>query len=342
MLTLGYKASPEQFPPEDLLESAVEADRAGFDAIDVSDHFHPWSEAGQACNTWSWLGAAAARISRVEIGTGVTCPILRYNPVIIAQAAATVERLSPGGFYLGVGTGEALNEYSTTGSWPDYDTRQDMMREAIDLIRLLWAGEEVTFDGLYYQTRKARLYSPPKRKIPIYVSSMVPESAYFAGYYGDGLITVGNSKEILHNFEKGARDAGKNPDDMPKHTQVHVEFTDDIEKAIAPYRKYWRGTHIHAMYLRKIYTPRMSETNGKAVGDDTLKNSITISTDPEKHAKMVQSIIDNGFDRIFFNSADPDQKQFIREFAGKVLPVIRDHNRELVSPPGAARAEASR
>ena len=207
-----------------MLDQAIAAEKAGFESIYVSDHFHPWDPAGQSCNTWTWLGAAAARLNGIEIGTGVTCPILRYNPAIIAQSAATVDRMNKGPVYLGVGTGEALNEYPTTGLWPDYEERQDMMKESIELIRLLWTGDEMTFDGNYYVTRKARLYTAPRRHIPIYISSLVPESAFFAGYYGDGLITGANTPEVMKaiiaNFEAGAREAGKDPEKMPKQVEM--------------------------------------------------------------------------------------------------------------------------
>ena len=195
MLKLGYKIAPEQFPPSDLLEQVIAAEKAGFESIDASDHFHPWSENGQACFIWSWLGAAAASTQSIELGTGLTCPILRYNPAIIAQAAATISSLAGGRTYLAVGTGEALNEYPVTLEWPQYDERQMLMVEAINLIRELWTGEKVSFEGCYYQTKKAKLYTLPKNEIPIYISSLVPESAYVAGYYGDGLLTVGGVRK---------------------------------------------------------------------------------------------------------------------------------------------------
>ncbi len=145
MLKIGYKIAPEQFPPSELLQQVIAAEQAGFESIDASDHFHPWSEEGQACFVWSWLGAAAARTNTIELGTGLTCPILRYNPAIIAQAAATVSSLAGGRTYLGVGTGEALSEYSITLKWPTYDKRQARMIEAIELIRKLWTGEKNQF-----------------------------------------------------------------------------------------------------------------------------------------------------------------------------------------------------
>lgn len=166
MLKSGYKIAPEQFPPSDLLQQVIAAEKAGFESIDASGHFHPWSEDGQACFIWSWFGAAAASTQSIEL-TGLTCPILRYNPAIIAQAAATVCSLAGGRTYLGVGTGEALNEYSVTCKWPTYDQRQTRMIEAIELIRKLWTGEKVSFDGCCYRTKKARLYTLPASEIPI-------------------------------------------------------------------------------------------------------------------------------------------------------------------------------
>ena len=180
MLKIGWKAGAEQYPPDEFLEQAIAAERAGFDVIDVSDHFHPWSEEGQACFAWTWMGAVAARTSNIHLGPGVTCPILRYHPTVIAQAAATLDWLAPGRAYSGVGTGEALNEFSATARWPEYDERGATGRGArFDPSAL--SGEEVTFTGNYYTTRKARLYTRSERTIPIIVSSLVPESAMFAG-----------------------------------------------------------------------------------------------------------------------------------------------------------------
>ena len=215
MVMLGWKAGPEQYGPMELLDQAIAAEKAGFESINMSDHFQPWDPAGQSCNTWTWMGAAAARLNGIEMGTGVTCPILRYNPAIIAQSAATVDQMNKGPVYLGVGTGEALNEYPVTELWPEYKERQAMLKESLDLIRQLWTGEETTFEGSYYVTKKARLYTAPRRHIPIYISSLVPGSAFFAGYYGDGLITGASTPEtmkaIIANFDAGAREAGKDP-----------------------------------------------------------------------------------------------------------------------------------
>jgi coenzyme F420-dependent glucose-6-phosphate dehydrogenase len=328
MLKLGWKAGPEQYPPSELLSYAIAADVAGFDALDVSDHFHPWSEKGQACFTWTWLGAAAVQTKRIELGTGITCPILRYHPSIIAQAAATVASLAPGRTYLGVGTGEALNEYSSTGQWPDYDERQTMLLEAIKLIRALWTGEEVTFDGIYYLTRKAKLYTRPSEAIPIYVSSLVPESAEFAGRHGDGLFTVGGNspevyKKMLESFEAGAREAGRDPDKMPRLIELGVAYTDDREAAISSRRGYWAGALIPAMYSQRIYTPKMSERNGSVVGSEIIEQKTLISADPAEHMELANRYIDMGFTHLFFHCAGPDQLEFIKSYGRDVLPKIR-------------------
>jgi coenzyme F420-dependent glucose-6-phosphate dehydrogenase len=329
---LGWQLGPEQNDPLELLDQAIVAESAGFETLLVDDHFHPWDPVGQSCYTWSWLGAAAVRLNGIDMGTGVTCPILRYNPAIIAQAAATIDRMSPGPVYLGVGTGEALNEYPVTGEWPDYNTRQEMLGEALELIRALWTGREVTFDGDYFALRKAKLYTPPQRDIPIYISSLVPESAYFAGQHGDGLISVSGSpatmREIIANFNDGARAGGKDPGQMPKSVLYNAAYTDDADAAVQVHKKYWASTSLRAMYLEKIYTPEMSAANGAVVGDDTVRKSMCISTDPEEHARFAQRYIDAGFNRLYVHSSGPDQIDFIRNYGRKVLPLIRDRNRQ--------------
>jgi coenzyme F420-dependent glucose-6-phosphate dehydrogenase len=337
MVKLGLKLGPEEYPPIDLLEYAVIGEDAGFEAVDVSDHFQPWAEVGNACFTWTWLGAAASRTDRVMLGTGVTCPILRYHPAVIAQAAATLDNLAPGRTYLGVGTGEALNEYAATAYWPDYDERQQMLLEAISLIRELWSGGQVTFNGAYYATRKAKLYTPPKERIPIIVSSLVPDSSRFAGTNGDGLFTVGGKpidtyNQIIDNFEQGAYDAGKDPQSMPRFIELNVAYTKDTKKAADEFKKYWAGSFVPALYDQKIYTPAMSEENGAVVGDDAIMKMSCISDDPQEHVKYAQKHIDAGFTHLFFHAAGPEQARFIRDYAKDVLPLIRKKNAKVCAP----------
>ena len=324
----GWKAGTEQYPPQQLLEYAVAAEQAGFDSIDVSDHFHPWSEQGQACFVWTWLGAAAVRTQKIVLGTGVTCPILRYHPAIIAQAAATLAAFAPGRSFLGLGTGEALNEYSATGLWPNYQIRQAQLAEAVQLIRALWKGDPVSHSGTYYKTRKAKLYTRAETSPPIFISALVPRSARFAGRYGDGLITVGGEtpetyQEILKNFASGATEAGKDPDPMPRMIEIAVDFTDNEEQAIAARKAYWAGTFVPALFTERIYTPALSEQNGKVVGADTIREAVCISNDPEAHIKIARDYMKLGFDHLIFHSAGPDQHAFLEAYGRQVLPRLR-------------------
>ena len=338
MLKLGWKAGPEQYGPNELLKFAVTADQVGFELIDVSDHFQPWSEAGQAPFTWPWLGAAAVQTQQITLGTGVTCPILRYHPSVIAQAAMTLAVMAPGRSYLAVGTGEALNEYAATGEWPGYNERREMLAEAIELIRALWSGETVSYDGFYYTTRKAKLFTLAEQTPPLYVSSLVPDSAYFAGLNGDGLITVGGKepqiyKELLENFERGARDAGKDAARLPRLIELNVAYTDDEQAALEPMRKYWAGSFVPALFDQKIYTPKMSAENGKVVGFDTLKKMMCLSGDPQKHVDFAQQYIDLGFTHLIYHTAGPDQNAFLRRYAEDVLPRIREQNSAKLKTP---------
>jgi len=327
MLKLGWKAGPEQYPPNELLEGAVAAEASGFDSINISDHFPPWSEEGPACFSLTWLGAAAAKTKKIELGTGVTCPIIRYNPAIVAQASATLGVMAPGRAYLCVGTGEALNEFSSTAFWPDYLERQERLLEAVDLIRALWSGQEISHEGVYYSIRKARLYTRPDEPMPIYISSMVPESADFAGKYGDGLITVGGEKpdvykKIVKSFDDGAKSMDKDPSRMPKMIELWVAYTDDKESAIGEIKKYWGGAFIPALFDQNIYTPKMSAKNGEAVGADTIEQKSCISADPEEHLRYAKKHIDLGFTHLFFHSPGP-QKDFLERYGRDVLPLIR-------------------
>jgi coenzyme F420-dependent glucose-6-phosphate dehydrogenase len=207
-MKFAWLCSHESYQPEDLVQQAVAAEEAGFDAVLGSDHFHPWVDDTSAAGfVWSWLGAAAQATEHVQFGTAVTCPLFHYHPALVAQMAATTDRLSGGRLVLGVGTGEALNERPLGFPFPGYAERQARMEEALEIMHRLFAGEKLTFDGSYYQTTTAKLYSPPAGALPILMAAGGPKSARFAGTYADGLIT-----------------SVKDP-------------ADTVEKVIAPYRE---------------------------------------------------------------------------------------------------------
>ncbi len=321
MLQIGWKAGPEQYAPKELLEYAIAADQAGFDLLDVSDHFNPWSEEGQSPFTWTWLGAAATHTNRITLSTGVTCPILRYHPSIIAQAVATLSHFAPNRTWIGFGTGEALNEFAATGQWPSYAERRERLEEAVDIIRQLLDGKTVNYEGKYYQTRKAKLYTPPASKIPFIISALVPHSAEFAGVHGDGIWTTGGKqpdiyKGIIQDLETSAKKAGKDPTRMPRLVELNVAYTDNIDAAIQEQIKYWAGTYVPALFDQNIYTPAMSQENGEVVGPDTIKKTGCFSSNPEDHVKFAQQYIDLGFDTLIFHSPGPDQKAFMRAMPG--------------------------
>jgi coenzyme F420-dependent glucose-6-phosphate dehydrogenase len=273
------------------------------------------------------LGAALARTKTIELGTGLTCPIIRYHPSIIAQAAATVAEMSDERFYLCVGTGEALNEYSAVGLWPGYNERQDMMREAIELMRLLWSGEETSFDGEYYTTKKAKLFTLPKKQVPIYISTLVPASAYFAGYYGDGLITVGGLgdkiyKDILKEFERGAREAKKDPKTMPRLLELNAAYTEDENDAIDIIQRFWAGTFIPAMFDQKIYTAAGSAQNGAVVRADIIKEKSMISKSPKDHIDYIKHHEALGFTHLYMHLVASDEKTMLQRYGKDILPKL--------------------
>lgn len=334
MVKIGWKAGPEQYPPMELLSYAVAAEQAGFETIDTSDHIQPWSDEGQATFTWAWFGALAVSTQRIEFGTGLTCPILRYHPSVIAQAGATVGAMAPGRFYISVGTGEALNEYAATGEWPGYDERQERMGEAIQLIRELWKGQPVSWRGKYYRTEKLRIYTLPPKPVPIYVSAMVADSATFAGEHGDGLLTVGGQKpdlykQMLENFAQGAKKAGKDPSTMPKLIELNVGIAGDQagqQAEMSEFMTYWAGTLVPALYDQKIYTPAMSAQNGEVVGPEVVKQKGCFSANPDDHVAFLRKHIDLGFTHLYLHYAGPDQGRFLEWYGREVLPRVKSQS----------------
>ncbi|MDA2970240.1 MAG: TIGR03557 family F420-dependent LLM class oxidoreductase [Actinomycetota bacterium] len=244
MTKFSYFLGSEQWQPEDLLKHAVLAKDAGFDMLTISEHFHPWVDDFSASNfTWSTLGALASSLPQLDLGTGVTTPLWRIHPGVIAQAAATIDRLTPKTFHLGVGTGENINEGPLGFSFPNYEERKDRLIEALKIIKSLFSGEKLTFDGKYYQTNKAKLYTPPLKKIPIWLAAGGPKSAQVAAEYADGLmISVKDPKIAYENVIDPARFKTKElkKDEMSVHTYRWTMFAESDEDAWTALRS-WRG-----------------------------------------------------------------------------------------------------
>jgi coenzyme F420-dependent glucose-6-phosphate dehydrogenase len=242
LMKFAWLCSHESYQPEDLVAQAVAAEEAGFDAVLGSDHFHPWVDDTSAAGfVWSWLGAVAVKTQNVLLGTAVTCPLFHYHPGLVAQMAATTDRLSDGRLWLGVGTGEALNERSLGFPFPGYAERQARMQEALEIMHRMFAGEKVTFDGEYYQTATAKLYSPPKGSVPVLMAAGGPKSAAFAGTYADGLITsvkdpADTVAKVIEPYRKAATEAGKEHRVLATRWTVLAESQEQAWQALSSMR----------------------------------------------------------------------------------------------------------
>jgi len=327
MLKIGYACEHEQYQPRLLVDFAVEADKAGFDSIWTSDHFHPWQHTDASCGfAWVWMAAVGERTKRVEIGTAVTCPILRYNPAIVAQAFATMRALYPDRIFIGLGTGEALNEVPVGCSWPPFKERAERLEEAIHIMKLLWSGELVNFKGKYFRLRKATLYTKPPSPPPIFVAASGKTSARLAGREGDGLLTLlapeSHFKDVVFPaLEEGARSAGRDPSTLVKAIEIAVAYDEEYDNALETAR-YWRGALMPVMFTHKIYDTREVEAMGLLVGDKQVAENRLIGTTPEDHIKHLEKFLKMGFNHIYIQSSSPDEIKVIRMYSKHVLPYL--------------------
>lgn len=310
-----------------LLDFAVEADKAGFDSIWTSDHFHPWAHNNASAGfAWVWMAAAAERTKTVELGTAVTCPILRYNPAIVAQAFATLRSLYPERIFISLGTGEALNEMPVGCPWPSFRERVERLEEAIQIMRMLWSKELVSFKGKYYRLRKANLYTKPTSLPPIFVAASGKTTARLAGKYADGLLTLLASEEHYRNvvfpaMEEGAKSVGRDPGELIKAIEIAVSYDKDYDKAIEASR-YWSGSLLPIMLTQQIYDTREVEACGRLVGDKQIAENRLIGTNPEEHIKHLEKFLKLGFQHIYIQSSSPDEIETIRMYSKHVLPYL--------------------
>jgi len=327
-LKIGLATEHEQYQPLPLLDYAVEAERVGFDTIWTSDHFHPWAHTNAAGGfAWVWMAAAAERTKRVEIGTSVTCPTLRYNPAIVAQAFATLRNMYPGRIFIGLGTGEAMNEVPVGCPWPPFKERAERLEEAIRVMKLLWSGSFVNFKGKYYRLRKANLYTKPSSPPPIFLAASGPTVAEMAGKHCDGLLTLPLPEEryrdvLFPALERGARSAGRDPNEVVKALELCVAYDEDYEKALRTAR-FWAAGIMPLAYKYEIIDPREIEEYGRFVGDEQLTKYWLIGTKPEDHIKHMEKYIKMGFRDIHVESSSPDEIKTIRMYGKHVLPYIR-------------------
>jgi coenzyme F420-dependent glucose-6-phosphate dehydrogenase len=330
VIELGYKASAEQFGPVELLELTAQAERLGFDSVALSDHFQPFRHTGgHAPSALPWLGAAAASTSRVRLGTSVTTPTLRYHPSMVAQAFATLACLAPGRVFLGVGTGESLNEVPALDiEWPGFGERLGRLREAIDLIRLLWAQERVTFEGRYYRTRLATIYDRPAEPPPILIAAGGPKAARYVGEAGDGFVTTSGkppelySERLLPALEEGARAAGRDPAGLERMMEIKVSYDHDPARALADC-EFWAALALPAEDKQGVGDP--VELERLAAQEHVHAESRFIVTgDPEEAVERITPYVELGFRHLVFHSPAADQARFLESFAAEVLPRLRE------------------
>lgn len=315
MVQLGYAISSEEHHPNKLVENARRAEGVGFEFALISDHFHPWIEKqGHSPFVWSVLGGIAQVTSKLQIGTGVTCPLIRTHPAIIAQAAATITVMMPGRFFLGLGTGENLNEHIVGEGWPAYDVRIEMLEEAVEVIRLLWQGGSQSHYGAYYTVENARIYTLPDTPPPIMIAAGGEKSGELAGRIGDGLISTAPDDEVVNTFEKAG---GKH---LPKYGQITVCVAKDEKTAVKMAHKYWPNAALTGTLHQDLPTPQTFESAVKTVREEDIAESIICGNDPRKHHEAIQSFMDAGFDHIYVHQVGPDQEIFFKFYHEQILP----------------------
>ena len=333
---IGYWAAHEQYSMEKLLEFVIEAERKGFTTTMTSDHLHPWWHDDAYGNfTWIWMAIAAERTKRMQFVTGVTAPIYRYHPAIIAQAFASLDVLFPGRVGLGIGSGEALNEVPLGFDWPNAKARIVRAKEAIEIIKRLWfAGKNaeennrdsegfVSYNGEYFLIRNARLYTPPKTNIPLYMAATGKYSVQIAAKHADGLITYlkpEEAKDSLNLFDTIIKKQGRDPSSFPKIAEYKVSYSTDYDLALQS-ANFWRGTLVKNVFNSTISDPRKLEQKAKKeVSDEQLKKAIDITTSIEDCIASIEQYFKAGFTRVYVHSTSPNEMEFLEIFSEKVLP----------------------
>jgi coenzyme F420-dependent glucose-6-phosphate dehydrogenase len=324
---LGYKASAEQFGPVELLDFARRAERIGLEIVAISDHFQPWRHhGGHGPAALTWLGAAAVATERARLGTSVLTPTLRYHPSVVAQAFGTLGRLAPGRVFLGVGTGEAMNETPATGDeFPGRKERRLRLSEAIDLIRRLWTEERVDFEGDYYRTSKATIYDQPEQPVPIYVAASGPLAAKLAGRKGDGFICTSGKDpalygELLGKVAEGAEAAGRDPAQIRRMIEIKVSYDRDRQHALDDCR-WWAALALTPEQKEGVEDPiemeRLADENA-----DRAPTRFICSNDPEEIVAGIRHYSELGFDELILHAPGADQPRFLDQFAEDVLPLV--------------------
>ena len=312
---LGYWLSSEEHGARRLVQLAIEAESSGFATAMISDHFHPWvSEQGESPFVWGVLGAIAQATDRLEVGTGVTAPIQRMHPAIVAQATATAASLMPGRFFLGLGSGERLNEHITGAHWPSAGVRRAMLEEAIGVIRRLLEGENVNHHGAHFDVEHAQLFSLPDEPPPVFVAASGKRSAALAGRVADGLIGVEPNPGVVEAFESNGG-AGKH-----RFGQIHVCVDPDEDAARRTARHFWPNGALTGTALTELPRPREFEQVAALVTEDQVAEHVVCGADVDRHLEAIAAFASAGFDRVYVHQVGPDQSAFFRFYRQEIVP----------------------
>ena len=335
MIKFGYKASAEQFGPRELVELAVEAEKHGFESAAISDHFQPWRHTGgHAPFSLAWLAAAGERTSTITLGTSVMTPHYRYNPAVIAQAFGTLASLYPDRIMLGVGTGEALNEIATgyqgagEQTWPEFKERFARLREAVRLMRALWAGDRVTFDGEYYSTHDASIYDKPENGVPIYIAAGGPVVAKYVGRAGDGFICTSGkgmglyTDKLLPALAEGAAAASRDVASIDHMIEIKLSYDRDPDAALQNTR-FWAPLSLSAEQKHDITDPVEMEKAADALPIEQIASRWIVSADPDETVAAIKPYLDAGLNHLVFHAPGQDQRRFLELFEKDLAPRLR-------------------
>jgi coenzyme F420-dependent glucose-6-phosphate dehydrogenase len=318
VVSFGYTLSSEEHPPADLVANARRAEEVGFDFVSVSDHFHPWVSAqGHSPFVWSLLGAIAVATERIEVGVGVTCPIMRIHPAILAQATATASLLLEGRFVFGVGTGEALNEHILGDPWPAPEVRLTMLEEAVNVIRQLWRGDTVDHRGEFYVVENAKLFDPPQDTPPVIVSGFGPKAIELAARIGDGYWGHSPERDLLATYEQNG---GRGP----RYAQLNLCWAEDAATARKTAHQVWPNSGVPGQLSQDLPTWTHFEEASQLVTEEDATSSTPCGPDPQPVLDSVQKYVDAGYDHLYFHQIGPDQEGFFRFWTDELRPALRD------------------
>ncbi|WP_031510211.1 TIGR03557 family F420-dependent LLM class oxidoreductase [Streptomyces megasporus] len=311
-MQIGYKLAAEAFGPAELVRQAVRAERAGFDFVEISDHYHPWLDnQGHSPFAWTVLGTIAAKTERIGLATGVTCPTVRYHPAIIAQAAATLALISEGRFVLGVGSGERLNEHVVGRGFPDVRLRHEMLREALEIIRLLWRGGYRSYEGKHLRLEDARVFDLPDEPPLIAVAASGEPSARIAAELGDGLFATEDKPEIVRHY----RDAGGAG---PRYAEVPMAWAPDERTAAQAVLETSRWALTGWKVMSELPNPVNFEAATTTVREEDVLGKFACGSDPDRFVEAAQGFVDAGYDRLVMQNAGPDPDGFMDFYSGEL------------------------